>query len=282
MAQATTPIASSMLRLSNRHGLFSFFKSHQPQVFIKPVSTFSPKFRNHALTPPNLLTSKNEEETHESNSDKEENFPSRKSRNEMKREARRSVKWGMELAKFSSQQIKRVIRAAELDDDVFDALMLVKRLGPDVREGKRRQFSYIGRLLREAQPELMEALIRASKDGDGNTLQALLHEKSISVEDESEDETTYEKDDSDMHIEVATRWLDGLISKNQPITNEVYSIHNVEFDRQELRKLVRRVQSVQEGLINEESALVNDSKLTKVKKPLLRFLHILARQSLAE
>lgn len=34
----------------------------------------------------------------------------RKSRNELKREARRAVKWGMDLASFSAPQIKRIIR----------------------------------------------------------------------------------------------------------------------------------------------------------------------------
>lgn len=34
------------------------------------------------------------------------------------------------------------------------------------------------------------------------------------------------------HIDVATRWFEGLINKDIQITNEVYSISNVEFDRQ--------------------------------------------------
>jgi hypothetical protein len=33
-----------------------------------------------------------------------------RSRNEKKREARRAVQWGMELAKFSTPQIKRIVR----------------------------------------------------------------------------------------------------------------------------------------------------------------------------
>lgn len=34
------------------------------------------------------------------------------------------------------------------------------------------------------------------------------------------------------YVDIATRWLDGLIDNNSSITKEVYSIHNVEFDRQ--------------------------------------------------
>ncbi|GMJ10445.1 hypothetical protein like AT4G24175 [Hibiscus trionum] len=77
----------------------------------------------------------------------------------------------MELASFSTPQIKRILGAASLEQDVLDALMLVKRLGPDVREGKRRLFNYIGKLLREGEPELMEALIQATKVGDQKLLE---------------------------------------------------------------------------------------------------------------
>ncbi|KAK9161274.1 hypothetical protein Syun_007615 [Stephania yunnanensis] len=59
---------------------------------------------------------------------------------EKKREAKRAVKWGMDLATFTAPQIKQI-----LDGDVFEALVLVKRMGIDVREGRRRQFNYIGK-----------------------------------------------------------------------------------------------------------------------------------------
>ncbi|KAK3231844.1 hypothetical protein Dsin_003725, partial [Dipteronia sinensis] len=68
---------------------------------------------------------------------------SKKSRNQRKREARLPVRWGMQLAAFSTPQIKRILKVISLEDDVLEALMLVKRLGPDVKEGKRRQFNYI-------------------------------------------------------------------------------------------------------------------------------------------
>ncbi|XP_010920175.1 uncharacterized protein [Elaeis guineensis] len=205
----------------------------------------------------------------------------KKSRNELKREARRAVRWGMELSTFSPPQIKRVLRVASLDREVFDAVMLVKRLGPDVREGKRRQFNYIGRLLRKAQPDLMDALIQASKDGDNSRLLALSGQETWSIEDdEEEEETTYEEE-SENHIEIAARWFDGLVYKDPSITNEVYSVENVEFDRQELRKLVRRVQSI-EGLQVDENVAEYDAMLTEAKKPLIHFLRSLAKRSLVE
>jgi hypothetical protein len=33
-------------------------------------------------------------------------------------------------------------------------------------------------------------------------------------------------------VKVADRWFDGLLCKDISVTNEVYAVHNVEFDRQ--------------------------------------------------
>ncbi|XP_058086150.1 uncharacterized protein LOC131233458 isoform X2 [Magnolia sinica] len=168
----------------------------------------------------------------------DDNLPNNKSRNEKKREARRAVRWGMELANFSPPQIKRILRVASLEREVFDALMLVKRLGPDVREGKRRQFNYIGRLLRKVQPELMDSLIQAWKDGDEKKLQNFSGQEMWTIEEDEGAETEYDEGEEVSHgyVNVATRWFDGLVDRDSSITNEVYSIHNVEFDRQRKRK----------------------------------------------
>ncbi|KAK8512568.1 hypothetical protein V6N12_075142 [Hibiscus sabdariffa] len=208
----------------------------------------------------------------------------KKSRNQKKREARRAVRWGMDLASFSNPQIKRILKVASLEQDVFDALMLVKRLGPDVREGKRRQFNYIGKLLREAEPELMEALIQATKVGDQKTLQALGGSNTQITKEEEED---YEDNDDDpfeytsqKFVNIANRWFDGLISKDIEITNEVFSVSSVDFDRQELRKLVRRVQTSQEQSLNsnEEDKAKLEAAVKSAEKSLTRFLRTLAKQ----
>ncbi|GMJ07019.1 hypothetical protein like AT4G24175 [Hibiscus trionum] len=202
----------------------------------------------------------------------------RKSRNQKKREARIAVRWGMELASFSTPQIKRILRAASLERDVLDALMLVKRLGPDVREGKRRQFNYIGKLLREAEPELMEALIQATKVGDQKTLQALAGSMTQIVEEEEDDDDDPFEFTSQEFVNIANRWFDGLISKDIEITNEVFSVSTVDFDRQELRKLVRRVQTSQEQNWNssEEDRAKTDAAVKSAEKSLTRFLGTLA------
>ncbi|KAF5740873.1 hypothetical protein HS088_TW11G00953 [Tripterygium wilfordii] len=54
----------------------------------------------------------------------------RNSRNQRTREAKRAVQWGIDLASFSTLQIKRIFRAS-LEQEVLDAIMLVKALQLD-------------------------------------------------------------------------------------------------------------------------------------------------------
>ncbi|XP_031110470.1 uncharacterized protein LOC116014537 [Ipomoea triloba] len=223
-----------------------------------------------------------------SESGSESDTPLKKSRNEKKREAQRGVRWGMELAKFQPPQIKRILRVAALEREVYEAIMLVKRLGRDVREGKRRQFNYIGRLLRDVDPELMDGLIEATKDGDQNKFQALSGSITWSTEDENddevdetedEDEDEDEDDDNEESIELAERWFDGLINKDVEVSNEIYSLREVEFDRQELRSLVRKVQSIQRPEVSEEGKESEvDITFINAKKSLTRFLVRIAKQ----
>ncbi|EXC68411.1 hypothetical protein L484_000163 [Morus notabilis] len=163
-------------------------------------------------------------------------------------------------------------------------VVLPQKLGPDVREGKRRQFNYIGKLLRDVEPELMDTLIRATKDGDHSKLQALSGSKTITFGDSDEE---YDESDSEDEEEACsifspllTGWLDGLISKDMEITNEVYSVCDVEFDRQELRKLVRRVHSAEEKHENavEENKVEIDAAIVGATKSLTRFLRAMAKQ----
>ncbi|ESQ54919.1 hypothetical protein EUTSA_v10025797mg [Eutrema salsugineum] len=216
---------------------------------------------------------------------------SSRSRNQRKRDARRAVRWGMELASFSSDQIKRIMRAASLGEEVYDALMLAKRLGSDVREGRRRHFNYIGKLLREVDPDLMDTLIRATNEGDHTKLQALISSAKDGADvagyssvDYSETESEDEVESSEEYIAIAARWFDGLISQNVELTKEVYSLQSVDFDRQELRKLVRKVQLVHEqrkGVTPENQKEV-DAALMTAEKSLKRFLHSMAKQMQSE
>lgn len=215
----------------------------------------------------------------------------KKSRNVKKREAKRAVRWGMELANFSPPQIKRILKVVSLEREVYDALMLVKRFGRDVREGKRRQFNYIGRLLREVDPELMDGLIQATKDGDQDKFLHLLGLETLVIEEEEEDddddEGTETVDDygqeSEYHIDVTTRWFNGLINRDVDIMNEVYSLQDVDFDRQELRRLVRKVHTGREHLASSEGKSEKlDKDVAGAERSLTRFLRGLAKQLTVE
>lgn len=221
----------------------------------------------------------------ESDGDSSDGGSANKSRNEKKREAKRAVRWGMELATFSPPQIKRILRVASLEREVYDALMLVKRLGRDVREGKRRQFNYIGRLLREVEPELMDGLIQATKDGDNAKFQTMCGPEAQAIEDsddtaeETEDEC--EEDDPEYCIDITTRWFEGLIKKDINVMNEIYSLNSVDFDRQELRRLVRKVHDMQEHQVRSESEEKGeevDAKVVGAERSLTCFLRSLAKQ----
>ncbi|KAF3322091.1 hypothetical protein FCM35_KLT13232 [Carex littledalei] len=271
MAQAS--LAAPLRRYCSQH-LFSPFK---PRHFLFPFSrTSSYSLSQARALRPVVSPSDGDAIDWEGKRSEAARLADRKSRNELKREARRAVQWGVELSNFSPSQIKRALKVASLEKEVYEALMLVKRLGPDVREGKRRQFNYIGFLLRNAEPEVMDALIQAYKDGDTSRLHSLTAKASLSTEGEEEEEIEEASDEDEVvedYVQVATRWLEGLICNDPSITKEVYGIQNVEFDRQELRRLVRKVQLVQEGRSNDAAALM------QAKRPLMRFLRSLSKRT---
>ncbi|XP_021754723.1 uncharacterized protein LOC110720027 [Chenopodium quinoa] len=274
----TTAAISAPPRLS----LFS----HRRNAHLKPRALRPPQeldLQKDSRSKKLSSKSDDEEGDDETSEDKKKQ---RRSRNEMKRKARQTLHWGMDLASFSTPQIKRILKAASLEEEVFEALMVVKKLGSDVREGKRRQFNYIGRLLRDAdaQPELLGALIQATKDGDQSTLQALAGSAKLFDEGpeeelhESESESEQEDEDSDDHILLASKWFDSLIKKDIQASNEVYSLDSMDFDRQELRKLVRKVHNVQDSLNSTEEDPEKCAGLIAAKKSLNRFLSSLAKR----
>ncbi|WZY69419.1 hypothetical protein YC2023_001659 [Brassica napus] len=301
MAQLIRPIRQlSPLyhhRLRNLRHLFSKKLPLNPPSSTPTLLLLSPSFSTarspprrrlrrspEALSPPTLIAEE------DGGSDESESESSR-SRNQRKRDARRAVRWGMELASFSSDQIKRVMRAASLGEEVYDALMLAKRLGADVREGKRRHFNYIGKLLREVEPDLMDTLINATNQGDLVRIQALIASAKDGADDagvgdfiDTETESEDEGESSEEYVAIAARWFDGLISQNVELTKEVYSLQSVDFDRQELRKLVRKVQLVHEQMkeVNPEKQKEVDAALVTAEKSLNRFLHSMAKQMQSE
>ncbi|GBG86938.1 hypothetical protein CBR_g44391 [Chara braunii] len=97
--------------------------------------------------------------------DNEEEEAPKLSKNAMKRVALQGVEWAETLAKMSVKQIESVVEDADLPEEVPEAIALVKTLGIKTKNGRRRQFNYIGSLLRDADPQLMEAAIAAAREG---------------------------------------------------------------------------------------------------------------------
>lgn len=273
-----------LLRFLSSASLFPTTTAGQPQFFTElPSYHRYAHFRSRGAKLPDappISDSTMTEDGEESDSD------TKKSRNGKKREARRAVRWGMELAAFSDSQIKRILRVLALEEEVFDALKLVKRFGRDVREGRRRQFNYIGRLLREVEPDLMDSLILATKEGDRGKFERLFGPESWVIankdeaaeESESEDEEEFNQGSKD-YLDVASRWFDGLINKDVDVTKEIYSLSSVEFDRQELRGLVRKFSSVKKRQVtSQENEGEVDKAFQTAERSLTRFLRALARQ----
>lgn len=67
-------------------------------------------FRARVLRPSGPLTAEDDPADDDDAAAVSAGAPVKKSRNELKREARRAVRWGMELANFSLPQIQRVLR----------------------------------------------------------------------------------------------------------------------------------------------------------------------------
>ncbi|XP_020681780.2 uncharacterized protein LOC110099086 [Dendrobium catenatum] len=146
---AAAPAASALLRRSSDlpSWIFSIL-SPKPHIFFFSTSPHAGSLgiRKHALSPVRPPSDGSDIGSDEVGL-KTSGDSFKKSRNELKKEARRAVRWGMDLSTFSPPQIKYILRAASLEREVVDAILLVKRLGPDVREGRRRQFNYIGNIL---------------------------------------------------------------------------------------------------------------------------------------
>ncbi|XP_039170797.1 uncharacterized protein LOC104416376 isoform X3 [Eucalyptus grandis] len=105
----------------------------------------------------------------------------------------------------------------------------------------------ISLLLREVEPELMDALIEATKDGNHSRLRALSVSKVWFGKDDDEEEEDFEQEQEEEeyreHSSIASRWFDGLISKDIQMATEVFSIHAIDFDRQSIYSILNNSMS---------------------------------------
>ncbi|XP_039170798.1 uncharacterized protein LOC104416376 isoform X4 [Eucalyptus grandis] len=103
------------------------------------------------------------------------------------------------------------------------------------------------KLLREVEPELMDALIEATKDGNHSRLRALSVSKVWFGKDDDEEEEDFEQEQEEEeyreHSSIASRWFDGLISKDIQMATEVFSIHAIDFDRQSIYSILNNSMS---------------------------------------
>ncbi|EPS64574.1 hypothetical protein M569_10207, partial [Genlisea aurea] len=67
------------------------------------------------------------------------------------------------------------------------------------------------------------------------------------------------------------RWFDGLINNDVLIAKEVYALQGVEFDRQKLRQLVRKVQQHNTDDDDDDDGIA-------ARRSLTRFLRGMANQ----
>ncbi|KAL3733320.1 hypothetical protein ACJRO7_022793 [Eucalyptus globulus] len=162
---------------------------------------------------------------------------------------KKDVSWRRQWLLWSQAALDAQMLAKMFDD-------LSRRLGPDVREGKR-----------------------TSGPPGYSKLRALSVSEVWFGEDDDEGEEDFEQEQEEEcreYSSIASRWFDGLISKGIQMANEVFSIHTIDFDRQELRKLVWRVQSTQEQPAkNKREASI---ALLRAQKSSTCFLRSLARQ----
>ncbi len=91
-----------------------------------------------------------------------------KSRSQKKRDSHALKDIGVELAKLTSGQLKKL----PLNEDLQEALKVMAKITD--KEGRRRQQQYIGKLMRECDPApIQEALVKLKQGHNDDT--ALLH-----------------------------------------------------------------------------------------------------------
>ncbi|KAK9093376.1 hypothetical protein Syun_028287 [Stephania yunnanensis] len=182
----------------------------------------------------------------------------------------------MDLATFTAPQIKQILKLASLDGDVFEALVLVKRMGTDVREGRRRQFNYIGRLLREVEPDLMDALIQAMKDGDHSKFQTISNTDWIMEDDDEELDDA--KSEAEVHyvfmLHLSKPHLYGLMIKMLGKSMEVLEVDKRSLMLSSSSTVVVAVNGSRKSKYTLKWALERFSSEGKV---LFKLLHVCAR-----
>jgi hypothetical protein len=123
-----------------------------------------------------------------------------------------------------------------LTEGAILALSMWQALSPKARNGKRRQFNYIGGLLRDVDPVLMDLVLKAGKGGDPPSTFDSSPVNEPNELDFSDETIPAKITQEDMAVQKAAgRWLEGLLSGDEVVTHEVFSYSgDVYLDRQVL------------------------------------------------
>ena len=171
---------------------------------------------------------------------------------DLKRESDALQDLGKDLLTLRSELFKRL----QLPDTLVDALQEAKRITNF--EGKRRQFQYVGKLMRKLRPEQVEAIKQAL--------------------DEQRNGSAGEK----MSQQVTEQWRDRLIVEDGALA--IWLDHFPETDVQQLRSLIRQSRKDLEKAKEQAAAAAGpDAEPKEVSKGrAYRDLFQLVREQLAQ
>lgn len=150
-----------------------------------------------------------------------------KSKSQRKREMHALQKLGEALVSLSKEQFEKIT----LPDELHDAIVEARRINQ--RGAHKRQLQYIGRLMRNVDPEPIQVQLDTIQ---GHSRQAA------------------------QNLHQIERWRDRLMKEGDPTLEELVTQHP-EVDRQYLRQLIRNA--------NKE---VHDNKPPKSARALFRYL----------
>lgn len=135
-----------------------------------------------------------------------------KSKQQQKREAEAVQALGKELVELPKAQFTVLIGKLELPEKLHDALVQCRDI--KAREARRRQLQYIGRLMREVEPEPIQQLL-AQLRRSGQVASAQLHQ----LED----------------------WRERLLTEGEEAFQQLLSLHP-QIDAKHVRRLIATAQ----------------------------------------
>ena len=174
----------------------------------------------------------------EDDTDTSEAIEARPSKTRLKQQSHDLQKLGLALAELPDERLA----ALNLPERLLDAI--VQYRGTRSHEGRRRQLQYVGKLMREVDPEPLREAVAESKLGSArDTL--LLHE--------------------------AERWRDALLTDDEALTR--WMQEHADCDAQHLRSLVRAAR--------REAALPLEQRNPRSHRELFQFIRPLLSETAA-